>query len=73
MQRLPRLVTRLGTVLVVLACVLAPAAAAWAQDVVPQPDLRRSPQVWVGYLFMVILAAAVMGASLLPSKRSHQD
>jgi hypothetical protein len=54
------------------AGVLAPAVA-WAQDVVPQPELRRAPQVWVGYAFMVLLAAAVMGVRLLPSKRGHQD
>jgi hypothetical protein len=57
---------------VMLAGVPAPAVA-WAQDVVPQPELRRAPQVWVGYFFMVLLAAAVMGVSLLPSKRGHQD
>ena len=55
-----------------LAGALAPTVA-WAQDVAPQPDLRQSPQVWVGYFFMVLLAAAVMGVSLLPSKRGHQD
>lgn len=70
--RLRHLGVRLLGKAVVLAGALAPAVA-WAQDVVPQPDLRRAPQVWVGYAFMVLLAAAVMGVSLLPSKRSHQD
>ena len=64
--------TRLACLAVVLAGALAPAVA-WAQDVVVQPELRRSPPVWVGYAFMVLMAAAVMGVSLLPSKRGHQD
>ncbi len=72
-MRRPRLIiARLGCALMALAGALAPTVA-WAQDVVPQPELRRAPQVWVGYFFMVLLAAAVMGVSLLPSKRGHQD
>lgn len=38
----------------------------------PQPALNKDYPVWVGYLVMVLLAAAVMGVSLMPSKRAQQ-
>ena len=48
-------------------------AAALAQTPAPQPNLRNAPPVWVGYLLMAVLMVIVVGVSLLPSKRSHQD
>ncbi len=55
------------------AAVLAPVTVL-AQDAgPPQPTLSRSAPPWVGFLFMVILLAVVLGVSLMPSKRGHQD
>jgi FtsH-binding integral membrane protein len=60
-----------------LAATLAPlaaAAAAWAQDnAPPQPRLSKSAPAWMGFAVMVILLALVIGVSLMPSKRGHQD
>ena len=39
----------------------------------PQPNLTKTPPVWIGFVFMVILLALVLGVSLMPSKRGHQD
>jgi len=39
----------------------------------PQPKLPKDYPVWVGYLVVFLMVAAIMGASLMPSKRSHQD
>lgn len=49
------------------------AAAALAQTPAPQPTIKNAPPVWVGYLLMAVLMIIVIGISLLPSKRSHQD
>ncbi len=72
MPRIRNFVARVACTIAMVAAVLAPAVV-WAQDAVPQPELRRAPATWLGYLFMVILIAAVMAVSLLPSKRGHQD
>lgn len=45
----------------------APANAA------PQPTVKNLYPVWVGYIVIGLMIAAVMGVSLMPSKRSHQD
>jgi hypothetical protein len=39
----------------------------------PTPSLKKSPGAWLGILVMFLLLVAVLGVSLLPSKRSHQD
>lgn len=39
----------------------------------PQPALRKSAPVWLGYLVMFVLLLGVVLVSLLPSKRGHQD
>ncbi len=36
-------------------------------------ELRRGPPVWLGYLIMFVLMLLVVGVSLMPSKRGHQD
>ncbi len=46
---------------------------AFAQEEVPQPQLRRGAPAWLGFLIMFGMVAAVMLASLMPSKRGHQD
>lgn len=39
----------------------------------PQPTLRQEYPVWFGYLLMAVLGGGVLVASIIPSKRSHQD
>jgi hypothetical protein len=58
-----------------LLMVLCWPAAAWAQAVgaPPQPKLTKVPQVWVGLLIMFALLVVVVGISLMPSRRGHQD
>ena len=64
---------RLGNLLVTIAAVALPAIA-WAQEnAPPQPSLSRSAQPWVGFAIMILLLALVLGISLMPSKRGHQD
>ena len=56
------------------AAVVLPAAATMAQDSAPpSPSLSRSAAPWGGYVVMIILLGLVMGVSLMPSKRGHQD
>ena len=56
-----------------LAAVLLPGAVTLAQEGPPQPTLARGAAPWVGYAVMFLLVALVLGVSLLPSKRGHQD
>ena len=52
---------------------LAPTVV-WAQDNVPAaPTLSRVPKSWIGFAVIFLLVALVMGVSLIPSKRGHQD
>lgn len=39
----------------------------------PQPNARKVPPVWLGYLVIFGLLVVVMAVSMMPSKRSHQD
>lgn len=55
------------------AAVLAPAIAMAQESAPPAPALSRWLPPWVGYIVMVLLLALVMGVSLMPSKRGHQD
>lgn len=56
------------------ACVLLlTAGEAAAQVAPPQPPLTRTSAVWIGYMVMLLLGMLVLGISLYPSKRSHQD
>ncbi len=54
-------------------CALVIAADAWAQAAPPQPNLSKSVPAWMGFGVMLILLALVLGVSLMPSKRGHQD
>ena len=57
--------------LLAAAAVLAPVAALAAP---PQPSPTQSSAApWVGFMFMGVLLALVLGVSLMPSKRGHQD
>jgi len=61
------------TALAVMIIAFVPAEV-WAQAAPPpQPVLKRSQPVWVGFAVMFFLMALVLGVSLLSSKRSHQD
>jgi hypothetical protein len=66
-------ITQLSTFAVAIAATLLASVAALAQTPAPQPNLRNAPPVWVGYLIMAVLLVIVLGISLFPSKRSHQD
>jgi hypothetical protein len=52
-----------------------PSQPSQQQDITaaPQPKLPKDYPVWVGYLVVFLMVAVIMGASLMPSKRSHQD
>jgi hypothetical protein len=70
--RFHRLLRGIAPAAVRVLAVTAPAVA-WAQSGPPQPNLKQTPPVWIGFLLMFVLLAAVMAVSLLPSKRGHQD
>lgn len=62
------------TAIFAIVASLVPTAAALAQAAAPpQPALNRTTPVWIGYLIMFIMLAALVSVSLMPSKRSHQD
>lgn len=66
--------TRPQALSALLAAVLALAPAAAAQDAPPQPNRSLSGVSPVlGYGLMAIAAAAIIGVSLMPAKRGHQD
>lgn len=59
---------------------LASAAAVWASlgaaalaQGAPVPRAADSPPTWLYVIVIVVLAAATFGASVMPSKRGHQD
>jgi hypothetical protein len=55
------------------AAVLMPAVALAQESAPPAPGLSKNAPPWMGYIIMVFLLALVLGVSLMPSKRSHQD
>ena len=58
--------------LLAVAAVLTPVTT--LANVPPQPAPSGSSAApWVGFLFMGVLLALVLGVSLMPSKRGHQD
>ena len=76
LRRMPgfgRLLYRTFVAIAMGAAVLVPAIT-FAQEVGGgEPDLRRAPAPWVGFIVMFLLLALVLGVSLMPSKRGHQD
>jgi len=70
MKPLNAVVHRALGLFVALAMILP--AEVWAQAA-PSPQLRNSPRPWMGMVIMMVLAAAVVGVSMIPSKRGHQD
>ena len=62
----------LSKLLLAATAVLAPVTT--LANAPPQPSpLQSAPQPWVGFFFMGLLLALVLGVSLMPSKRGHQD
>ena len=58
--------------LLAVAAVLTPVTT--LANVPPQPSpTQSSAPPWVGFLFMGLLLAVVLGVSLMPTKRGHQD
>jgi hypothetical protein len=73
MPRLRIPITSVSRATVAALTLLAPALA-WARDnVPPPPTLSRTPKPWLGFVVMFLLVALVLGISLMPSKRGHQD
>ncbi|TDJ55829.1 MAG: hypothetical protein E2O40_05305 [Planctomycetota bacterium] len=58
--------------LLVAVAVLAPVTALATVPPQPAPTQSSAPP-WVGFFFMGVLLAMVLGVSLMPSKRGHQD
>ena len=74
MERLAGILVSGVRAFVIAAAILAPAMVVCAQGEVPEAQrLRGAPPVALGYLVMFGLLTAVMLASLMPSKRGHQD
>jgi uncharacterized membrane protein YdjX (TVP38/TMEM64 family) len=72
-RRVSRLTPALAAV-TAFAGVMAVTVATLAQDAAPpQPTLNRYPAVVWGYLAIFVLLGLVVGVSILPSKRGHQD
>jgi hypothetical protein len=73
MSRLRTLFFSVPRATIAAVTVLAPTVA-WAQDnVPPAPTLSRVPKSWVGFAVIFLLVVFVLGVSLIPSKRGHQD
>jgi hypothetical protein len=73
MKGVHRLLSKALPATFAVAAVLAPVTALAQNAAPPQPNLSRYAPPWVGFFFMVVLLAIVLGVSLLPSKRGHQD
>lgn len=74
----PARMPRISAAIAGLTVLLLPAAAAVAQDgsavAPPEPgSIRGGFPIWVAYIAMLALTAAVLAVGLLPSKRGHQD
>jgi hypothetical protein len=74
----PARMARSLAALVLLGGLLLPAAVAMAQAANPVAPPEPGPvrggfPIWVAYVAMLALTAAVLAVGLLPSKRGHQD
>ncbi len=70
---MPRSRHLLSKLLLAAAAVLTPVMT--LANAPPQPNPMKSSDgpPWVGFLFMGVLLAVVLGVSLMPTKRGHQD
>lgn len=71
MRRLRNTMLKPLPALFAAAAFLAPVTA--LANAPPQPTLSKWSPPWLGFVFMGILLALVLGVSLMPSKRGHQD
>lgn len=61
---------------VVCMAVTFPAQAQQPQQNIvrmPSPSKEESPAIVMQYFALIVIAAAAIGANLIPSKRGHQD
>jgi hypothetical protein len=65
--------TRLPVILLAVLAALVAVPAAFAQQAPPVPKVNSTAAPWIGYAVMFLMLLLVLGISLLPSKRSHQD
>lgn len=42
-------------------------------NIPPEPNLRKSPAAWIGFILMFLFFGIVITISLMTSKRGHQD
>ena len=63
----------LPVMLVGAALLLAPEIAVAQDSAPPQPQVSKTAPVWLGYAAMFLTLALLVGVSLMPSKRAHQD
>ena len=59
--------------LATLAITVVPVLAQDESGAPRQPAVRNFPSAWVGYAAMFLIMALVVGVSLYPSKRGHQE
>ncbi len=70
---LDRLVCRALLAWCTLVAAVPATALAQALATPREPRVSRTYPVFVGYLFMFLMIAIIIGISLMPSKRAHQD
>ena len=73
MSRLRTFLFSVSRAAVAAATLLAPTVARAQDNVPPAPTLSRVPKSWVGFAVIFLLVVLVLGVSLIPSKRGHQD
>ncbi len=65
---------RLQTLLYALLCSHLFASVVSATTTAPpEPNLRKSPAAWIGFILMFLFFGIVITISLMTSKRGHQD
>lgn len=64
---------RIGIGLTMAWTILGSTVIALAQQAPAEPSLKPGPPVWMGYLLTFALLVAVLGVSLMPSKRESED
>lgn len=52
---------------------LTASSSAQTTSAAPEPRVSRLYPVWVGYALTALLGLGILGVSLMPSKRAHQD
>ena len=72
--RYPLAMQRLRTMLMMCLCLpVVTSLVSAASTAPPEPNLRKTPAAWVGFILMFLFFGIVIGISLMSSKRGHQD